>query len=216
MAMAKKEIRNDVEIEFIAGISEILIIADLAADAKIVAADVIAQAEHDVNVAALVVTDSIELAKEIIEEVKIQTRSLDRKKIIDQTLNNPYSGIILVKSMEIAAAFAEEYASEHLSIQTSRENEKMLLEKISSAGSIFLGSYTPVAAGDYASGTNHILPTNKGAHVSGGVSIDTFIKVSTIQRIDKAALEKIRKVITTIARSEGLDGHAESIERRFD
>ena len=92
----------------------------------------------------------------------------------------------------------------------------MLLEEISSAGSIFLGSYTPVAAGDYASGTNHILPTNQGAHVSGGVSVDTFTKVSTMQRIDKTALEKIRKVITTIARSEGLDGHAESIERRFD
>ena len=216
VAVAKREIRNDVEIEFIAGISEILIIADLTADPKIVAADVIAQAEHDVNVAALVVTDSIELAKEIIEEVKIQTKSLDRKKIIDKALNNPYSGVILVKSMEVAATFAEEYASEHLSIQTSEENEKMLLEEISSAGSIFLGSYTPVAAGDYASGTNHILPTNQGAHVSGGVSVDTFIKVSTIQRIDKTALEKIRKVITTIARSEGLDGHAESIERRFD
>ncbi len=216
VAVAKREIRNDVEIEFIAGISEILIIADLTADPKIVAADVIAQAEHDVNVAALVVTDSIELAKEIIEEVKIQTKSLDRKKIIDKALNNPYSGVILVKSMEVAATFAEEYASEHLSIQTSEENEKMLLEEISSAGSIFLGSYTPVAAGDYASGTNHILPTNQGAHVSGGVSVDTFTKVSTMQRIDKTALEKIRKVITTIARSEGLDGHAESIERRFD
>jgi len=216
VAVAKKEIRNDVEIEFIAGISEILIIADLTADPRIVAADLIAQAEHDGNVAALVVTDSEELSKGIIEEVKVQTELLGRRDIINQTLDNAYSGIILVKSMEIAAEFAEEYASEHLSIQTSEENEEMLLEKISSAGSIFVGRDTPVAAGDYASGTNHILPTNQGSRVTGGVSVDTFTKVSTIQRLDKTALGKIRKIITTIAKSEGLDGHAESIERRFD
>ena len=141
---------------------------------------------------------------------------LCRKEIIDQSLSKPYSGIFVANSIEDAAEFAEEYAPEHLSIQTSEKNEKLVLEKIGSAGSIFLGTYAPVAAGDYASGTNHILPTNQGARITGGVSIDTFIKISTIQRLDKEALEKIRNVVTTIAMSEGLDGHAKSIDHRFD
>tara|TARA_A100001037_G_scaffold306718_1_gene354519 strand:+ start:126 stop:1454 length:1329 start_codon:yes stop_codon:yes gene_type:complete len=216
VATAKKEVRDDVDIEFIAGTSEILIIADSTAKPEIVASDLVAQAEHDVNVAALLVTNSMELSKKVAEEIEIQTELLCRKEIIDQSLSKPYSGIFVANSIEDAAEFAEEYAPEHLSIQTSEKNEKLVLEKIGSAGSIFLGTYAPVAAGDYASGTNHILPTNQGARITGGVSIDTFIKISTIQRLDKEALEKIRNVVTTIAMSEGLDGHAKSIDHRFD
>ncbi|MFB6149626.1 MAG: histidinol dehydrogenase, partial [Halobacteriales archaeon] len=115
--------------------------------------------------------------------------------------------------MEAAITFADDYAAEHLSIQAAEADR--IAASIANAGSVFLGPYTPVAAGDYASGTNHILPTNGRARVVGGLSVDTFMRSTTIQRLDRAALESIGEAITTLARAEGLDAHAASVERRL-
>jgi histidinol dehydrogenase len=110
--------------------------------------------------------------------------------------------------------FAEEYAAEHLSIQA--DDDEALLDRIDSAGSIFLGPYTPVAAGDYASGTNHVLPTGGGARRVGGLSVETFLRSTTVQRLDHAALSALSETITTLAEAEGLTGHAASVRRRFE
>jgi histidinol dehydrogenase len=115
--------------------------------------------------------------------------------------------------MSEATLFAEEYAAEHLSIQA--DDDEALLDRIDSAGSVFLGPYTPVAAGDYASGTNHVLPTNGGARVHGGLSVDTFLRSTTVQRLDRDALAGLRGTVTTLARGEGLEAHADSVAERF-
>jgi len=214
VAAAKMEVRREVEIDFVAGVSEILIIADETADARFIAADLIAQAEHDPNVAALVITEDIEIANRILFEVEKQMKNVERNDIIRQSLDQQYSGIIVANDIETMTNFVDEYAPEHLSIQTKMDEK--ILDKIDSAGSIFMGKYTPVAAGDYASGANHILPTNQNARCTGGLSVDTFIRATTVQKFDKDSLEKISKTIITIARSEGLHNHAESIEVRFD
>jgi histidinol dehydrogenase len=137
-----------------------------------------------------------------------------REETIREALDNDASGVFLARSMSEAVLFAEEYAAEHLSIQA--DDDEALLDRIDSAGSVFLGPYTPVAAGDYASGTNHVLPTNGGARRYGGLSVDTFLRSTTVQRLDRDALEGLSETITTLAEAEGLEGHAESVRRRFD
>ena len=137
-----------------------------------------------------------------------------REETIREALDNDASGVFLARSMSEAVLFAEEYAAEHLSIQA--DDDEQLLDRIDSAGSVFLGPYTPVAAGDYASGTNHVLPTNGGARRYGGLSVDTFLRSTTVQRLDRDALDDLSETITTLAEAEGLEGHAESVRRRFD
>jgi histidinol dehydrogenase len=121
--------------------------------------------------------------------------------------------VFVVETLSDAIEFAEEYAAEHLSIQANADEE--LLEQIDSAGSVFLGPFTPVAAGDYASGTNHVLPTGGTARVTGGLSVDTFLRASTVQRLEPEGLEALRDTISTLAKAEGLDGHAASVDARF-
>ena len=214
VAAAKIEVRKEVEIDFVAGVSEILIIADETADARFIAADLIAQAEHDPNVAALVITEDVSIANRILFEIEKQMKNVERNDIIRKSIDQQYSGVIVASNIETMTNFVNEYAPEHLSIQTKMD--ELILDKIDSAGSIFMGKYTPVAAGDYASGANHILPTNQNARCTGGLSVDTFIRATTVQKFDKDSLKKISKTITTIARSEGLHNHAGSIDVRFD
>jgi histidinol dehydrogenase len=121
--------------------------------------------------------------------------------------------VLLARSMSEAVLFANEYAAEHLSIQA--ESDESLLDRVDNAGSVFLGPYTPVAAGDYASGTNHVLPTNAGAKRHGGLSVDEFVRSTTVQRLDAEGLEDLADTITTLADAEGLEAHAESVRRRF-
>ena len=210
---AKAEVRGDVEIDFLAGPSEGLVLADETADATTVASDLVAQAEHDPNSSVVAVTDDESLAAEIAAEADRQAGERDRSETIRAALTNDASGVLLARSMSEAVLFAEEYAAEHLSIQAA--DDEALLDRIDSAGSVFLGPFTPIAAGDYASGTNHVLPTNGGAKRFGGLSVDTFMRSTTVQRLSEDALAELTETITTLAEAEGLDAHAESVRVRF-
>jgi len=211
---AKAEVRGDVEIDFLAGPSEIVVVADETANPTYVAADLVAQAEHDENASVVAVTDDPDLAGAIVEEVDRQANGRKREDIIRAALDNDAAGVFVARSMSEAVLFTEEYAPEHLSIQAA--DAAAILDRIPSAGSAFLGPYSPVAAGDYASGTNHVLPTNGGPRLQGGLSVDTFLRSTTVQEIPEAGLEDLRETITTLARAEGLEAHAESVERRFE
>jgi len=211
---AKAAVRGDVAIDFLAGPSEVLVIADGTADPVHVAADLLAQAEHDPNASVVAITDDDDLAAEIVVEIERQHRDRARADVIREALAHSASGVLLAASMEEAIEFAEAYAAEHLSIQA--EDDESILSRIDSAGSVFLGPYTPVAAGDYASGTNHVLPTGGTAKVAGGLSVDTFLRASTVQRLDRDGLADLRQTITTLADAEGLEAHAESVDRRFE
>jgi histidinol dehydrogenase len=211
---AKAEVRGDVDIDFLAGPSEVLVLADETADPAFVAADLLAQAEHDTDASVVAVTDDPALAAGVVDELETRLPSVDRRETVAAALENDASGVFLARSMSEAVLFAEEYAAEHLSIQA--DDDEALLDRIDSAGSIFLGPYTPVAAGDYASGTNHVLPTGGGARRVGGLSVETFLRSTTVQRLDHAALSALSETITTLAEAEGLTGHAASVRRRFE
>jgi histidinol dehydrogenase len=163
---------------------------------------------------AVLVTPVADVATAVADEIDRQLASHDRAEIIRDALGSDESGLFVADSMADAIAFAEEYAAEHLSIQAAAD--EAILERIDSAGSVFLGPYTPVAAGDYVSGPNHVLPTNRGARVTGGLAVETFLRASTVQRLDEAALADLGETITILARAEGLDAHAESVERRLE
>ncbi len=210
---AKAEVQGDVAIDFLAGPSEILVLADETADPAFVAADLVAQAEHDADASAVAVTDDTDTAEAVADEVERQAAGREREDIVREALASDASGVFLARSMPEAVLFAEEYAAEHLSIQA--DDDEDLLDRVSNAGSVFLGPYTPVAAGDYASGTNHVLPTGGGARVHGGLSVDTFLRSTTVQRLDRDALDELAPTITTLAEAEGLEAHAESVRRRF-
>ena len=211
---AKAIVRGDVEIDFLAGPSEILVVADETATPAFVAADLLAQAEHDPESSVVAVTPDEMTAEAIVAAIDRQLERRSRTDTIEAALDHDASGVFLARSMSEAVLFAEEYAAEHLSIQA--ENDEAILDRIDSAGSVFLGPYTPVAAGDYASGTNHILPTNAGAKRYSGLSVDSFLRSSTIQRLEPESLSSIAETIITLAETEGLEAHAASVRRRLD
>jgi histidinol dehydrogenase len=211
---AKAEVRGDVEIDFLAGPSELLVMADGSADPELVAADLVAQAEHDTDASVVAVTDDDALAAAIADAVDEQTPKRERTDVIRGALESDASGVFLARSMSEATLFAEEYAAEHLAIQA--ENGEELLDRIDSAGSVFLGEFSPVAAGDYASGPNHVLPTEGRARLFGGLSVDTFLRSTTVQRLNEGSLGKLQETITRLATAEGLEAHAESVEKRFE
>jgi len=210
---AKAEVRGDVAIDFLAGPSEVMVVADGEADPELVAADMVAQAEHDENASVVTVTDDEALAEAVADAVEAQAADREREAVVRGALENDASGVFLARSMSEAVLFAEEYAAEHLSIQA--EDDEALLDRIPSAGSVFLGPYSPVAAGDYAAGTNHVLPTGGAARVTGGLSVDTFVRSTTVQRLSEESLGELRETITTLADAEGLEAHAESVRKRF-
>jgi len=211
---AKAEVRGDVDIDFLAGPSEVLVLADDTADPELVAAELVAQAEHDPNASVVAVTDDASLADDVVDEVAAQCEGRDRESTIRDALANDASGVLLARSMSEAVLFANEYAAEHLSILA--EDDEAVLDRIDNAGSVFLGANTPVAAGDYASGTNHVLPTNGGAKRYGGLSVDEFVRSTTVQRLDGAGLGDLADAITTLADAEGLEAHAESVRKRTE
>jgi histidinol dehydrogenase len=210
---AKAAVRGDVEIDFLAGPSELLVVADGTADPELVATELVAQAEHDTDAAVAAVTADETLASAIADAVEEQAAEQPREEVIRGALDSEASGVFLARSMSEATLFAEEYAAEHLSILA--ESDEALLDRIESAGSVFLGPYSPVAAGDYASGPNHVLPTGGNARRVGGLSVDTFMRSSTVQRLSRDALADLSDTVTTLARTEGLDAHADSVDRRF-
>ena len=211
---AKAEVRGDVEIDFLAGPSEVVVVADESADPALVAAELVAQAEHDPNASVVAVTDDEATADAVAVAVDEQVGDREREEIIREALANDASGVLHARSMSEAILFTEAYAPEHLSIIA--DDDESILERIDSAGSVFLGPNTPVAAGDYASGTNHVLPTNGGARVAGGLSVETFLRSTTVQRLSADGLADLGETITTLADAEGLEAHAASVRLRLD
>jgi len=211
---AKILVSGEVAIDMPAGPSEILIIADETANPRFLALDMLAQAEHDKNASCVLVTDSARLADETDKEIEKQKDELPRKEIIEESLKRN-GAIILTECLDNAIEFSNLYAPEHLLIAT--KNDEGILKMIESAGSVYLGDYSPVAAGDYASGVNHVLPTAGFAKMYSAVGIDTFIKKIEFERITKAALQRLNnEIVQKIAKLEGLDAHAKSVEIRLE
>ena len=214
VAAAKATVRGDVEIDMIAGPSEVLVLADDTADPDLVAAELVAQAEHDTDASVAAVTADEELAEAVLAAADRQAGEREREDVIRGAFESPGSGVFLARSLSEAVLFTDEYAVEHLSILA--ENDEDLLDRIDSAGSVFLGPHSPVAAGDYASGPNHVLPTGGNARRVSGLSVETFMRSTTVQRLSAEGLADVGDAVTTLARAEGLEAHAASVERRLD
>lgn len=208
VAAAKKLLAGEVGIDFIAGPTEILMIATEGEPAWI-AADMLAQAEHDTEASAILLTTSKRLAQAVAKEIEKQLTVLSTARIARRAIDKN-SAIILVRSVEEAVATSNRFAPEHLSIPDAK-----LLPGIRHAGSIFIGPNSPEAAGDYASGPNHVLPTSGAARLRGGLSAADYVKVISTQKLSPQALLRLAPAITTLARAEGLEAHARSIEARI-
>ncbi|MBU5332333.1 histidinol dehydrogenase [Anaerocolumna aminovalerica] len=213
VALAKKAVYGHVSIDSIAGPSEILVLADESANPRFVAADLLSQAEHDELASSILITTSKELAEKVSEEVDKFVAQLSRKEIIQKSLDN-YGYILLTDTLEEAIETANEIASEHLEIVT--KDPFHVMTKIKNAGAIFLGEYSSEPLGDYFAGPNHVLPTNGTAKFFSPLSVDDFIKKSSIIAYSKEALEPIYKDIVKFANAEGLTAHANSISIRFE
>lgn len=213
VALAKKAVYGHVSIDSIAGPSEILVLADETANPRFVAADLLSQAEHDEMASAILITTSRELAKEVEKEVEKFAEELSRKEIIQKSLDN-YGYILLADNMEDAIAAANDIASEHLEIVT--KDPFNIMTKIRNAGAIFLGEYSSEPLGDYFAGPDHVLPTNGTAKFFSALSVDDFIKKSSIISYSREALEPIHEDIIQFAKSEQLTAHANSIQVRFE
>lgn len=213
VALAKRCVFGHVSIDSVAGPSEILVLADETANPRFVAADMLSQAEHDEMASAILVTTSEELAKKVSDEVDGFVRVLSRKEIIQKSLDS-YGYILVADTMQDAIDTVNEIASEHLEIVTANPFDTMT--KIQNAGAIFLGSYSSEPLGDYFAGPNHVLPTNGTAKFFSPLSVDDFIKKSSIIYYSKEALEGVHKDIEAFATSEQLTAHANSIKVRFE
>lgn len=209
---AKKLVYGEVDIDFPAGPSEVLIIADETGNAEYIAFDMLAQAEHDPDAASVLITNSGDLAYSVNEIISGNIKYMKRSKIIEESLEK-YGKIIVTDSIDEMIEFTNDYAPEHLIIMT--EDPENVLKNIKNAGSIFLGELTPVAAGDYGTGTNHVLPTSKNARMHSGLSTESFIKKPTVQRLSEEGVLNLKDVVVTLAEYEGLYAHAESFKKRM-
>jgi histidinol dehydrogenase len=208
VAAAKKLLAGEVGIDFVAGPTEIVIIAE-DADPRHIAADMLAQAEHDVEASSILLTTSRSLAERVALEVARQLETLPTAAVACEAIRHN-SAVILCPSVEAAVEASNRLAPEHLAIYDAG-----LLPKIQHAGSVFVGGNSPEAAGDYATGPNHVLPTSGAARIRGGLSAADFVKVISVQELTSAALRQLAPAITTLARAEGLEAHARSVEVRI-
>ena len=213
VATAKKLLYGTVDIDMIAGPSEILIIADKSANPKFLAADLMSQAEHDRLASAILLTDCEELAKETETELEKQMTALSRKDIIRSSVDN-FGAVIVCSDMSQAIEFANELAPEHLEVCC--ENPMEYVGKLDNAGSVFLGNYSPEPLGDYFAGPNHVLPTSGTARFFSPLSVDSFVKKSSFIYYTEDALRKDAEDVVRFAETEGLTAHANSIKVRFD
>ena len=213
VALAKKAVFGHVSIDSIAGPSEILVLADETANPRYVAADLLSQAEHDELASAILITNSKDLAQKVSKEIDEFLKVLSRRDIISKSLEN-YGYILVADNMDDAISAVNEIASEHLELVVKDPFNTMT--KIKNAGAIFLGEYSSEPLGDYFAGPNHVLPTNGTAKFFSALSVDDFIKKSSIISYSREALESIHKDIETFAQCEGLTAHANSIKVRFE
>ena len=211
--VAKLQVCGKVGIDMLSGPSEALIMADKTSNPTYLAADILARCEHGSDSAGVLVTDSMEMAKKTVAEVARQAPMLKRQKYVEGALKR-YSAIIVVDSLKEMLDFANDYSPEHLEVQT--RDPRALLPKLMNAGSIFLGDYAPVAVGDYASGTNHCLPTGAAPKFSSPVGVRMFMKASGYQYLTKKGLERLKPIVETLSDVEGLDAHKRSVQVRFE
>lgn len=211
VATAKRLVFGKVDIDMIAGPSEILVVADENANPKYIAADLMSQAEHDRLASSILVTTSKQLYEEIEKELEAQIKDLDRKEIIEEALKN-YGKAIICNSIDECIEVSNRFAPEHLELMA--ENPMELLGKIRHAGSVFLGNNTPEPVGDYFGGTNHVLPTNGTARFYSALSVDSFIKKSSFLYYSEEAIKRDGEKIINIANKEGLTAHANSVKVR--
>ena len=209
---AKRSVAGDVGIDFIAGPTEVLIVADRTADPATIAADLIAQAEHDVRATAMLITDSGELAGKVEQEIgrlltRVRTEATARRSLDERGM------IVVVPDIETALELADERAPEHLELVVA--GAEALARKLRNYGTLFVGGKAAEALGDYSSGLNHILPTQGAARYTGGLSVKDFLKIQTVLRVEDKGLAAIGPDAVRLARAEGLDGHALSIEVRL-
>ncbi|MCR4925627.1 MAG: histidinol dehydrogenase [Clostridiales bacterium] len=212
VATAKRLLYGTVDIDMVAGPSEILIVADKTANPEFLAADLMSQAEHDVLASAILLTDDEKIADETVKAIERQVKDLSRKDIIEKSLND-FGAILVCKDINEAVDFANELAPEHLEMAV--ENPMEYIGKIDNAGSVFLGHYSPEPLGDYYAGPNHVLPTSGTARFFSPLSVDSFIKKSSFIYYNEDALKKAKDDIIKLADTEGLTAHANSIKVRF-
>jgi histidinol dehydrogenase len=196
-----------VDIDSIAGPSEIVVVADDTARADFVAADLLSQAEHSEDAAAILITPSEKLAEAVREEIVKQTATLTRREIIERSLAD-FGALIVVESLDAACELADEIAPEHVEVTT--EDSEATAAKINHAGAIFIGPYSPEPVGDYFAGTNHVLPTGGTARFSSALGVYDFLKRTSIVRYTEAELQRTAALIDRLARAEGFDAHAKS------
>ena len=211
VATAKKMVFGEVGIDMVAGPTEVVVLADSGANPKFIAADMLSQAEHDETASAILVTDSEKIASQTSREISRQVLKLKRSEIARKSLGK-YGAIILTETIDQAADIVNQIAPEHLEIMA--RNPMRFVSKIENAGAIFLGSYSPEALGDYAAGPSHVLPTGGTARFSSALSVDDFIKKISLISYDKNQFLKVKKLLETMAKIEGLDGHFESVRLR--
>jgi histidinol dehydrogenase len=208
VAAAKKLLAGEVGIDFVAGPTEILIIS-ADGDPRPIAADMLAQAEHDTDASAVLLTTSKRLASAVSKEIGRQLETLPTASVARQAINKN-SAVVLVRSLDEAVEISNRFAPEHLNIP-----DESLLAKIRHAGSVFVGPFSPEAAGDYASGPNHVLPTGGAARQRGGLSVADYLKIISVQQLSESALRRLAPTVATLARAEGLEAHARSVEVRL-
>jgi histidinol dehydrogenase len=214
VAAAKRVVNGLVGIDSEAGTTEILILADASANPRFVAADLVSQAEHDEAAASVLVTDSDALADAVSSELQRIAASTAHAERVQTALAGQQSAVILVDDLMMAARVSDAYGPEHLEIHT--RDDASVLEHISNAGAIFLGSYTPVSLGDYLAGSNHVLPTGGTARFASGLGAHTFLRPQQIIRYDRAALAQTRDMLIALAEAEGLPAHGEAVATRFE
>ncbi|HBA93373.1 MAG TPA: histidinol dehydrogenase, partial [Ruminococcaceae bacterium] len=212
VATAKKLLYGIVDIDMVAGPSEILIVADKTADASFLAADLMSQAEHDKLASAILLTTSSDLARATVHEIDKQIKNLERQNIIEESLDN-YGEIIVCESLDQAIKFANELAPEHLELCVSEPLK--YIGKVDNAGSVFLGNFSPEPLGDYFAGPNHVLPTSGTARFFSPLGVDSFVKKSSFIYYTSQELRNAKDDIIKLAQSEGLTAHANSISVRF-
>ncbi len=214
VAAAKRALRGKIGIDSEAGTTEILILADNSADAKLIAYDLVSQAEHDEAAASVLVTDSLEIAEQVQRELPAIVASTSHSERVSAALAGQQSAILLVDNLDAAIQVSNDYATEHLEIHT-RDNEAVL-KRITNAGAIFLGEFSPVSLGDYMAGSSHVLPTGQQAKFGSGLGVHSFLRPQQIIDYNREGLEPISKMVQSFANAEGLPAHGEAVAARFE